>query len=93
VYGLFFGLTEGAQRALVTDMVVPEKRGTAFGWFHLAVGLGALPASVLFGLIWDRIAPSAAFITGGSLAIAAAVVLMLVVPGGRAGVTPAGGPA
>jgi len=88
VYGLFFGLTEGAQRALVADMVVPEKRGTAFGWFHLAVGLGALPASVLFGLIWDRVGPHAAFLTGGSLAIAAAVVLMFVVPGGRAGVAP-----
>ncbi|HET9454445.1 MAG TPA: MFS transporter, partial [Gemmatimonadaceae bacterium] len=83
-YGLFFGLTEGAERALVADIVPATKRGTAFGWFHLAVGLGALPASVLFGFVWDGFGAPAAFVMGASLAALAALALMIVVPGRRA---------
>lgn len=79
-YGLFFALTEGAERALVADIVPVTKRGTAYGWFHLAVGLGALPASVLFGFVWDAFGPSAAFGMGAGFAILAAGVLMIVVP-------------
>ncbi|MEX0908252.1 MAG: MFS transporter, partial [Gemmatimonadaceae bacterium] len=75
-YGLFFSLTEGSERALVADMVPAADRGSAFGWFHLAVGLGALPASVLFGVLWDRFGPAVAFVTGAALAIAATVVLL-----------------
>ena len=83
-YGLFFGLTEGAERALVADIVPAAKRGTAFGWFHLAVGLGALPASVLFGFVWDGFGAPAAFVMGGALAALAALMLMIVVPRRRA---------
>ncbi|MGH7717633.1 MAG: MFS transporter, partial [Gemmatimonadaceae bacterium] len=49
-YGVFFGLTEGVEKALVADLVPPARRGAAFGWFHLAFGMAALPASVLFGV-------------------------------------------
>jgi MFS family permease len=80
VYGVFFGLTEGAERALVADLVIPERRGTAFGWYNLAIGLGALPASLLFGWVWDRAGAPAAFLMGASLALAAAVGMLLVVP-------------
>ncbi len=73
VYGLYFGFAEGAERALVSDIVPAERRGTAFGWFNLAVGLGALPASLIFGVIWDRVGPEAAFTLGAALALAAAV--------------------
>ncbi len=75
-YGLFFSLTEGSERALVADMVPAADRGSAFGWFHLAVGLGALPASVLFGVLWDRFGPATAFVTGAALALAATAVLL-----------------
>ena len=75
VYGVFFGLTEGSERALVADLVGLERRGTAFGWYNLAIGLGALPASLLFGLVWDRAGPGAAFTMGASLALAAALGL------------------
>ncbi|MDE3217495.1 MAG: MFS transporter, partial [Gemmatimonadota bacterium] len=78
VYGLYFGFAEGAERALVSDVVPPERRGTAFGWFNLAVGLGALPASLIFGLIWDRVGPDAAFTLGAALALAAAAGIALV---------------
>jgi MFS family permease len=83
-YGLFFSLTEGSERALVADMVPAADRGAAFGWFHLAVGLGALPASVLFGVLWDRYGPATAFVTGAALAIAATVVLLPVAVTARA---------
>jgi MFS family permease len=80
VYGVFFGLTEGAERALMADLVIPERRGTAFGWYNLAIGLGALPASLLFGWVWDRAGARVAFTMGASLALAAAAGMLLVVP-------------
>jgi MFS family permease len=83
-YGTFFGLTEGTQAALIADLVGQARRGTAYGWYYLAVGIGALPASVLFGLIWDRVSPRAAFDVGAGLAFAAALVLLAVRPQGPA---------
>ena len=80
-YGLYFGLTEGAEKALVTDLVPASKRGTAFGWYNFTVGLAALPASVIFGIVWDRFSPVAAFTMGATLAGLAALGLMIVVPG------------
>ena len=77
-YGVFFGLTEGSERALIADLVVPERRGTAYGWYNLAIGLGALPASILFGYVWDHGGASAAFAMGASFALAAAVGLLIV---------------
>lgn len=76
VYGIYFGFAEGAERALVSDIVPPDRRGTAFGWFNLAVGLGALPASLIFGVIWDRVSPGAAFTLGAGLAIIAAMGML-----------------
>jgi MFS family permease len=78
VYGLFFALTEGAERALVADFVGASRRGTAFGWFHLTVGLGALPASVLFGFVWDRWGAHSAFIMGAVLAAIAALGISVI---------------
>jgi len=75
-YGLFYSLTEGTERALVADLVPAADRGSAFGWFHLAIGLGALPASLLFGVLWDRFGAGTAFITGAGLALAATLALL-----------------
>ena len=86
VYGIFFGLTEGSERALVADLVGPARRGTAFGWYNLAIGLGALPASLLFGFVWDHHGASAAFIMGASFAALAALGLPLAMPRRRASV-------
>jgi MFS family permease len=79
-YGTFFGLTEGTEAAMVADLVGRDRRGTAYGWYYLAVGIGALPASVLFGFVWDRFGPRSAFELGAALAFAAAIVLMAVRP-------------
>ena len=80
IYGIYFGLTEGVEKALVADLVPADRRGTAFGWYNLALGLGALPASLLFGAIWDRAGAPAAFGFGAALALLAAIGIALVAP-------------
>jgi MFS family permease len=80
-YGMFFGLTEGTEKALVADLAAPPSRGAAFGLYHLSVGLAALPASIVFGLLWQWSGPRLAFTVGASLAAAASLLLMAVVPG------------
>jgi len=75
VYGLYFGLTEGAERALVADLVPTERRGIGYGAFHFVVGAGMLPASVLFGVLWDVWGVKAAFLWGAALALAAMLLL------------------
>jgi MFS family permease len=78
VYGLYFGLTEGVERALIADLVPAHRRGAAYGWFNLAIAAGALPASVLFGLVWDAFGAPVAFAMGASLALLASLGAMLV---------------
>ena len=78
VYGLYYGLTEGPERAFVADLVAEGERGRAFGWFHLCVGIGALPASLLFGLIWKWFNAPAAFVFGALMAMSAAVMFVRV---------------
>jgi len=77
-YGLFFALTEGTERALVADFVPAARRGTAFGWFHLTIGLGMLPASIIFGLVWDRFGSGAAFAMGAAFAAVAAIGIAVI---------------
>lgn len=77
VYGVYYGLTEGAERALVADAVAPDARGTAYGVYHGAVGLAALPASLLFGVFWAVLGPQTAFLIGASLAAGAVGVLVI----------------
>jgi MFS family permease len=79
-YGIYFGLTEGVEKALVADLVPAARRGVAFGWYNLALGLGALPASLIFGAIWDRAGSPAAFTFGASLAALAALGIAFVAP-------------
>jgi MFS family permease len=76
-YGLYFGFTEGVEKAWVADMAPATARGTAFGIYNAALGVGGLAASLLFGAIWTRVSPAAAFLTGASLALAASLLLYL----------------
>jgi MFS family permease len=79
VYGFYFGFAEGTEKALVADLAPPERRGTAFGIYNAVIGIGALAASVLFGLIWNTYGAAAAFGVGAALAIAATTLLFAVV--------------
>jgi MFS family permease len=84
VYGIYYGLVEGPERALVADLVASDQRGRAFGWFHLCVGIGALPASLIFGLVWRAHGAGPAFTFGAIMALAASAVLLSVKRGALA---------
>jgi MFS family permease len=77
IYGLYFGLTEGVEKAWVADLAPASVRGTAFGVYNALIGAGALGASLLFGFIWTRVSPSAAFFTGAGFALTATALLYL----------------
>jgi len=66
--GFYFGLTEGAERALVRDLATPAERGTAFGWFHMLVGMAAIPAGLLIGGLWSFYGVKTAFLVSALLA-------------------------
>lgn len=81
VYGIYYGMAEGAARALVADLVPAERRGTAYGVYHAAIGLAAFPASLVAGMLWQGVGswpglgPSAPFLFGAALALLAALLL------------------
>ncbi len=60
-YGLFMAATEGVEKALVADLAPPQLRGTAFGWFNLTMGAMLLPASLVFGWLYQSMSPRTAF--------------------------------
>ncbi len=74
-YGLFMAATEGAEKALVADLAPRELLGTAYGWFNLTAGLMLLPASLLFGWLWQTVSPETAFGFAASCALLAAILL------------------
>ena len=81
-YAFFYAFTEGAEKAFVADLVGDEKRGTAFGLFNFSIGLGALPASIIFGFLYsffDKKFPgyggTVAFGFGGTIALISMVLL------------------
>jgi MFS family permease len=88
-YGLYFGLTEGVEKAFVADLVPERLRGTAFGWFNFTLGLAAFPASLIFGVLWDKRGPTTAFGVAAALAAAASALLLLMVRGRKRPGTPA----
>ncbi len=91
VYGLFYGLTEAPEKALVAGLAPADIRGLGFGVYHASIGIAALPASLLFGFLWQRFGAETAFLAGAGLALLAALLLGLLVPRG-AGRIPAPAP-
>jgi MFS family permease len=79
-YGIYFGLTEPVERAWVASLAPEESRGSAFGFYHGAIGVTALPASIIFGIIYAAAGPGAAFGTGAGLALIAVTLLLRVPP-------------
>jgi MFS family permease len=86
VYGLYMGAVAGASKALVADLVEPERRGTAYGTYHAVIGIMTLPASLLAGLLWQGFAgwsglgAAAPFAFGAGAAALAALLLVTTVP-------------
>ncbi|HJU91676.1 MAG TPA: MFS transporter [Pyrinomonadaceae bacterium] len=79
IYGIYFGLVEGAEKALVADLVRPEQRGTAYGLYNLAFGVTVFPASLLMGMIWDWKGPTTAFLVSAFMGATAALLLLIFV--------------
>jgi MFS family permease len=80
-YGFYYGLAEGTERAWVADLVEESKRGTAYGAYHFCIGMAALPASLLMGLIWKAIGVKWAFSFGAVMALIAALLALLLLGG------------
>jgi len=78
IYGVFFGMTEGVEKALVADLVPKEKRGTAYGFYNLAFSITVFPASIIFGAIWTTFGAETAFLTSAVISICAAVFLLTI---------------
>jgi MFS family permease len=77
-YSATLAITEPAERSVIGDHAAASERGTAFGLYHLASGLLALPGALLFGIVWERLGSTAAFAAAAVVtAIAAALMLML----------------
>ena len=76
LYGVFYAMIDGVQRALVVDLSPPDLKATALGTFHMATGLAALPASGIAGLLWATVSPETAFVYGFMLSLVAAASLL-----------------
>lgn len=77
VYGLLSGISEGVERALVSQLADPAEKGTAFGWYYMITGLAAIPAALLFGLVWQLAGPTASFGLTALIALISAIWLRM----------------
>lgn len=78
LYGLFYAVTEPAEKKLVTELVGLEHKGLAFGWFNFAIGFATLPSSIFFGWLYQRFGSFVAFGWGAALALIAVAILTAV---------------
>jgi MFS family permease len=91
IYGFYFGMTEGVEKALVADFIPSERRGTAFGLYNAALGIAALPANLVFGVLWvwieanfgQELAGRVTFSMGAALAALATVLLAILLATGK----------
>ncbi len=80
-YGLYYATTEGVAKAFVADMVPADHRGRAYGIYNAALGVIALPASIIAGLLWEKVSPAAPFMFGATLSCVALLALLFFVYG------------
>jgi MFS family permease len=85
IYALFYGLTEPAEKTLVASLAGSQRKGLAFGWYNFAIGIATLPASLIFGALYQYRGALTAFGWGSALALVAVLLLL----GVRAGERPA----
>jgi MFS family permease len=77
LWGLHLGMTQGLLATMVADTAPAHLRGTAFGFFNLASGIAMLVASVLAGLLWDRLGSGVTFYAGALFSLVALIMLVL----------------
>lgn len=78
IYGIFYALIDGVQRAFVVDLSPPKLKATALGTFHTAIGFVALPGGLIAGLLWDKISPTGTFIYAIFLTICSLILFLFV---------------
>ena len=89
LYGIYYAATDGVAKAFIADLVPDERRGTAYGLYNATIGLMALPASVVAGLLWQGafgwagFGPSAPFLFGAGLALLAGMLFWVLVPASK----------
>lgn len=76
LYGVYYATNEGIAKAMIADLVPSVQRGTAYGFYNAAIGLSALPASLMAGILWDQVNPRAPFMMGAGLALVSVVLLL-----------------
>ncbi|HEY1380199.1 MAG TPA: MFS transporter [Gemmataceae bacterium] len=81
LYGLYQGIFRSVGKALAADLVPAEVRASGVGWFSATVGVTGLIASLVGGLLWDRVGPPATFFYGAASAVVGSVALAVAVPG------------
>lgn len=77
VYGFFYGLTEGIEPAILAEYAPVHRRGQAFGWYYFMIGIGVLPANLVFGFVWQVFGPKTAFLMSSGISALAAVCLFV----------------
>ena len=77
LYGLYSALTDSSQKAIISDIVGKEVKGMGYGIYHAVLGITLFPASLIAGLLYDKINASAPFYFGGTMALLAAVLMVL----------------
>jgi MFS family permease len=85
VYGVYYGLTEPSEKAIIRDIAPPEAQGRAFGLYNFVVGASAVPAGLLTGLVWQSASPRVALALGAGIAAAASLALTAWSPAWRRG--------
>jgi MFS family permease len=76
-YGIYYGLSNGIFRAYIADLVAPESRATAYGLFNTGLGLALVPASIIFGAIWDAVGSQWAFFTSAGFGLLGFVIFLV----------------
>jgi MFS family permease len=79
-YGLYYGLSEGGERALLADLSPDFSRGRAFGWYHALTGGASLVGGLWFGAVWSKASSAWAFASAGGIAGLSAVLLAALLP-------------
>ena len=77
LYGFYSALTDGSQKAMISDIVSKDLKGTGFGLYHAVLGITLLPASLIAGLLYDNVNSNAPFYFGSAMALIAAILMII----------------
>ncbi|MDY4789338.1 MAG: MFS transporter [Bacteroidales bacterium] len=76
LYGLYSALVDTSQKAMVSDIVSKNLKGTGFGLYHAILGIALLPASLIAGKLYDNVNSQAPFYFGAIMALIAALLMI-----------------